>query len=330
MRTTPNDCASVLGIAVTSPMPNFEITLEITDTDGKYIVPNKRTYTLKERGKRYVLYPTIAWKNEELRNQEQEFTVNLQYKLGLPNSEFVSQRIKPVKMKTIYDCVFGHKPEGESFKSRRFMFAAYVNEKDPTVDMVTEEALKMRAVKSFGGYQGSKKEVLDEVAAVWAAMQNRGIKYSSLTGSDLNLTSGIFSQYVQPLSKVYRNAQANCIDGTVAFASVLKKIGIDPLIVTIPGHAFLGFCTKAKTKDGETWKDRDPVFLETTLIGSQNITKYDQLMDKIEVSRFTFDKAISVGNSRFWSEVEPNLNNERAYSVIDITFYREIIDPIGK
>ncbi|GAB3993106.1 hypothetical protein GCM10028807_27550 [Spirosoma daeguense] len=325
-----NDCASVLGIVVTSPSTDFEFSLEISDTDGRYIVPNKRNYVLKERGKRYILFPTIAWKTESLRNQEQEFVVNLEYKLAMPISGITSQRFKTVKMKTIYDCIFGYQAKGEPFKNRRFMFTAYVNEKDPTVDLITQEALKMRVIKSFGGYQGDRSDVIDEVAAIWASMQNRGIKYSSLTGSDLSLTTGIVSQYVQPLSKVYQYAQANCIDGTVAFASVLKKIGIDPLIVTIPGHAFLGFCTKPKTRDGQTWKERDPVFLETTLIGSKNLSLYTDTMDKIQVSRDSFDKALSIGTKRFSETVLPNLSNERAYSVLDITFYRELIDPIGK
>jgi hypothetical protein len=50
------------------------------------------------------------------------------------------------------------------------------------------------------------------------------------------------------------------VDGSVLFASVLRQIGIEPILVLVPGHMFMGFyldpeCTK-------------PEFLETTMMGS--------------------------------------------------------------
>jgi hypothetical protein len=63
---------------------------------------------------------------------------------------------------------------------------------------------------------------------------------------------------------------------------------------------------------------------------SENLNLYTDTMDKIQVSRDSFDKVLSIGNSRFREEVLPNLENERRYSVVDSTLYREIIDPIGK
>lgn len=57
------------------------------------------------------------------------------------------------------------------------------------------------------------------------------------------------------------NTQANCVDGTVLFASVLRKIGIEPSLVTVPGHMFLGFdLNEAGTGQA---------YLETTLLGAE-------------------------------------------------------------
>jgi hypothetical protein len=33
---------------------------------------------------------------------------------------------------------------------------------------------------------------------------------------------------------------ANCIDGAVMFASLFENLGMDPVIVLVPGHAYVG------------------------------------------------------------------------------------------
>jgi hypothetical protein len=53
---------------------------------------------------------------------------------------------------------------------------------------------------------------------------------------------------------------ANCGDGTVLLASLLEGASLNPAIVLVPGHAFLGW---------ETWEGSGEwQCLETTLIGS--------------------------------------------------------------
>src|SRR5205814_223391 len=53
---------------------------------------------------------------------------------------------------------------------------------------------------------------------------------------------------------------ANCIDGTVLMASLLEGASLNPALVFIPGHAFLGWETWPGTN---TWE-----YLETTMIGT--------------------------------------------------------------
>lgn len=54
--------------------------------------------------------------------------------------------------------------------------------------------------------------------------------------------------FVQPYNQVFpaleislAMSQANCVDGRVLFASILRKIDIAPALVLIPGHMFLAF-----------------------------------------------------------------------------------------
>jgi len=101
------------------------------------------------------------------------------------------------------------------------------------------------------------KKVHDQVKAVYTALHDRGITYSNTT---LSFPAG--SQKIRFPQDALPQAAANCIDGTVLMASALEAIGIEPLLILIPGHAFLG------------WRDASGSgvveFVETTMIGSQS------------------------------------------------------------
>ena len=59
-----------------------------------------------------------------------------------------------------------------------------------------------------------------------------------------------------------RHRSANCIDGTVLFASLLESASLHAAIVLIPGHAFVGW---------EKWRGSDEWdYLETTMIDSHD------------------------------------------------------------
>lgn len=59
-----------------------------------------------------------------------------------------------------------------------------------------------------------------------------------------------------------RHRAANCIDGTVLFASPLEFSSLHAAIVFVPGHALVGW---------ETWRGTDQWdYLETTTIGTHD------------------------------------------------------------
>ena len=99
--------------------------------------------------------------------------------------------------------------------------------------------------------------VHDQVKAIYQALHDRGITYSNTT---LSFPAG--SQKIRFPQDALHQAAANCIDGTVLMASALEALGIEPLLILIPGHAFLG------------WRDAPGSavveFVETTMIGSQS------------------------------------------------------------
>jgi hypothetical protein len=74
----------------------------------------------------------------------------------------------------------------------------------------------------------------DQLAAIFLALQARGMQY-------VNVPQDFFlgAQNVRYPAESLATASANCIDGSLVFASALEAMGMRPGIVMVPGHAFV-------------------------------------------------------------------------------------------
>jgi hypothetical protein len=100
--------------------------------------------------------------------------------------------------------------------------------------------------------------VLKEIKAIFDALQSKyQLKYSNEViyyGTD----KAYFFQSIKLPNDTLQTRSGNCIDFSVLFASVLEAVGINSVIVLIPGHAFVGW---------ETWNESAKFqFIETTAI----------------------------------------------------------------
>lgn len=109
------------------------------------------------------------------------------------------------------------------------------------------------------GYQVGKSLVEPQVQALYGALKDTGVTYvNSVIAFDPE--EGSASQRIRLPRESLRDRTANCIDGTVLFASLLEAMSLNPGIVLVPGHAFVSW---------ETWPNSDKwLYLETTMIGS--------------------------------------------------------------
>jgi hypothetical protein len=127
------------------------------------------------------------------------------------------------------------------------------------------------------------------------------LQYSSTTATPGG-SETVQSQFVRFVDQSLANTQANCVDGSVLFASLLRKISIEPFLVTIPGHMYVGFYLGAGKSQF--------IGLETTVLGLPDVADekaatdpaaLTSLRDKLDPaikSRRdwkTFAKAIQVG-----------------------------------
>ncbi|HZB48614.1 MAG TPA: DNA helicase, partial [Mycobacteriales bacterium] len=120
------------------------------------------------------------------------------------------------------------------------LLAAHVLPNHPAVGALLEEvAERLRAgtgSPSIQGYQAGPERVDQIVAAVFAAVQARGIRYAEPPASWADT-----GQKVRTPGEVLEGRVGTCLDLVLTLAAALELAGIRPLLWLVPGHAFLGW-----------------------------------------------------------------------------------------
>jgi len=139
-------------------------------------------------------------------------------------------------------------------------FGAFVTPNAPSLMKYLRVAADYHPDGRLVGYQGDKSKVEPQVKAIFDALKKHAdITYVNSV-IDFNPDQGCASQRVRLPRESLADKQANCIDGTVLFASLLEGISMSPAIVVVPGHAFVAW---------ETWRnEKEWRYLETAMIGT--------------------------------------------------------------
>ena len=157
------------------------------------------------------------------------------------------------------------------------------------MEKLLRQAVDHHPQRRFVGYQGPdspvqrKLTVREQVRAIFTALKkDANLLY---VNSPLNFGSqgGQITQRVRlPREILEAGGSANCIDGTVLFASLLELATLDPAIVLIHGHAFVGWRQWHNVKRYN--------FLETTAIG------YAEFEAACEAAEVRFTKVKEAGD----------------------------------
>lgn len=312
-----------IGVTVDgAPGTRFDLTVRIPG----YARDSRLTGTLP-RGVQgpYTLSPTIAWDFNALGQVRQARPALVEFEFALGNAP-PEQRTQRVRLRSVNDVLYFIDNEGDDDDHDfNWLFAAYVNEDHPIVDEILRDALATGIVDSFSGYQGEDvDEVLKQVHAIWHVLQQRGIRYSSITRTSSE-HGQLHSQHVRFLDESIAMAQANCVDGTVLLASILRKIDIHPVLVLVPGHMLLGF---QLDEAGE-----EMAFLETTMLGDVHAGKGERLQQlrqgrkvpvNVEASLESFAAALDAGESQIEEGGDAFDDEDNVeYQIIDVKAARE-------
>jgi hypothetical protein len=163
----------------------------------------------------------------------------------------------PVRLRSVDDMYWG-----PGFKFAAFI-ASWVTPHDPAVESVLARAKEFMPGRRLPGYEEWKSPpqqaqmTREEAKAIYRALQNSGVSYvkSSLTfGENTNV-----SERVRMPAESLHQLSANCIDGVVMYASLFENLNMDPVVVLVPGHAYVGVRESA---DSDSY-----LYIETAITG---------------------------------------------------------------
>lgn len=151
---------------------------------------------------------------------------------------------------------------GLHFKDARFI-AAWVTPHDPAIEEVLSRAKELMPGRRLPGYEDWKNAAEQthstylQAKAIYDALQKAGVSYvkSSMTfGANPEI-----SERVRLPRETLSRSSANCIDGAVLYAAAFENLGMDPIIVLVPGHAYVGV--------REAQQSDNYLYIETSLTG---------------------------------------------------------------
>ena len=320
------DAKGLIGITVVPVADDSKIKLELPETS--LFEQTSIEATLKQKGITYTIFPVIRYKYDSMSKIRQSKPMIVTLRLTVNGN--LEEKTETVRIRSINDCPLLVTVGCDSKPLvMPWMFAAYVNEDHPYVDGILKEALKRKLVSQFDGYQSKNpKQVYMQVYAIWNILQRRGFRYSSVT-QVASESDRIFSQHVRFIDQSIKSNQANCVDGSVLFASVLRKIGIDVDLVLMPSHCLICFYASPERKD--------PVKLETTMLGSIDSDRYTDDPVKVllggksknDAAWTTFNQAVKVGYKKVYDNKQGFADGRVGYVVLPISVARKKgINPI--
>ena len=184
--------------------------------------------------------------------------------------------------------------------------SVFVTPHIPEVEHLVRLAAERHPGSAIVGYQGAsdliqaRKISQAQAKALFDTLKNdAGLLYTNAPinyGKEPNQ----ITQRVRPpfISLNVNKGQANCIDGSVLFASLLENIGMQSLIAMVPGHAFVGW---------RVWENVNEFdFLETTMIGTKK-----------------FQMALNQGNTLYREALQKDYNKR---SLFDPSGFIRIVD----
>lgn len=258
-----NDMDTLFSVSVVAPQNNALMRIVADSTALNYVSITQET--LPKKGVRYTFAPVIKWKFQNMYSMRHQGIIDLTFTCYINDEEVGVKNIR-LNYRPTNECLMSLIGRDGRYHDYRWLFAAYVNEDHPKIDGILGEILNQGLVSIFDGSRNEKK-VETQMRAIWYYALSRGLSYSSITCTS-NGSKKTNSQYIRFFDDVYRNRQANCIDACVFFSSIMRKVGLMPIIFVEPCHAYLGYYTdKSKKKIA---------LLETTITGWVNLPELDE------------------------------------------------------
>lgn len=165
-------------------------------------------------------------------------------------------------------------PKTGEYQDLSQYYGAFVTPNAPAVMEFLSRAKQYHPEKEFGGYQDCASVELQVKALFDALKAETKITYVNSVIA-FSPDHGWANQRVRLPRESLEHGMANCVDGTVLFASLLEAISMSPAIVVVPEHTFVAWETG---ESSDEW-----CYLDTTRIGSytfEQACKWGQIQAK--------------------------------------------------
>lgn len=185
-----------------------------------------------------------------------------------------------------------------------------IPELNPIIKKAAEYLKNWSGSSAFDEYQSKNpNRVKTQVGAIYVALKSLNIIYQSVPAS-----FGSIGQRVRLADQVIAQKFGNCLDLSLLFASALENIGLNPILVLIEGHAFVG-CWLVEDTFPDTVND-DPslltkrmasgiheiIMVEATCLCEGNPASFDSAIERsrgyfLDLKKFNY--FIDVKRARF-------------------------------
>ena len=358
-----DDTNALFSVSVTAPAGNSVLRITIDSSNLNYVTIFQEVLPVKDV--RYTFHPSIKWKYDKLYQLRQQGTTDLTFTCYINDEEVDVKNIR-LNYRSVNDCLLSVLDADNNLHDFRWLFAGYVNEEHPYTDSILTDIMKQGLVTKITGYQKDANHVVEQVEAIWYYALERGISYASISCTP-SPTKRANVQHIRFFEQVYNTRQANCIDACVFLASIMRKIGLKPVIFVEPCHAYLGYYTdrnRRKLKLLETtitsWVDfpaltrnyNETMSHNPDAKGSERIspamnTKYTKYLTESEKKRWAEGSMSfeglkrAVSHSLFLKATDANLESynankknfsdasNRSYQQLDIELLRKLVQPIN-
>ena len=340
-------------VSVTSPVNNGVLRVVLDSSNLNYVSILQET--LPKKGERYTFHPIVKWKYDKLYATRQSGNIDLTFTCYINDEEVDIKNLK-LQYRSVNECPLNLRDASGHNVDVRWMFAGYVNEDHPYIENILTETLNLNVITRFNGYQKNAEQVKQQVFAIWYYALNHGIAYSSISCTS-NPSKRTNVQHIRFFDEVYNTRQANCVDACVFFASILRKIGLKPVIFVEPCHAYLGYYTDKNRKN--------IALLETTITGWVNFPELQRSLDekgklppkqikavsqylseasikklekgelefvemKEEIAKTLFEQASVYDEERYKNNKENFADTTKiTYQMLDIEQLRKVVQPIN-
>lgn len=340
-------------VSVTSPVNNGVLRVVLDSSNLNYVSILQET--LPKKGERYTFHPIVKWKYDKLYATRQSGNIDLTFTCYINDEEVDIKNLK-LQYRSVNECPLNLRDASGHNVDVRWMFAGYVNEDHSYIENILTETLNLNVITRFNGYQKNAEQVKQQVFAIWYYALNHGIAYSSISCTS-NPSKRTNVQHIRFFDEVYNTRQANCVDACVFFASILRKIGLKPVIFVEPCHAYLGYYTDKNRKN--------IALLETTITGWVNFPELQRSLDekgklppkqikavsqylseasikklekgelefvemKEEIAKTLFEQASVYDEERYKNNKENFADTTKiTYQMLDIEQLRKVVQPIN-